>query len=154
MKMKKLLAIVLSVMLLIGLLPAAALAAPAPEEVWDESNGAPTISVEASELGDDGTMSVSVKIAQPEESLSVYAYALLLQYDSDLVEVDESKGDDLFEDGTTYGLSYDKKYYTDSLTINTNWNDATSGPKIFFITDAKLKGFGKTGVTVTFYFKL
>ena len=154
MKMKKLLAIVLSVMLLIGLLPASALAAPAPEEVWDESNGAPTISVEASELGDDGTMSVSVKIAQPEESLSVYAYALLLQYDSDLVEVDESKGDDLFEDGTTYGLSYDKKYYTDSLTINTNWNDATSGPKIFFITDAKLKGFGKTGVTVTFYFKL
>ena len=64
MKTKKLLAIILAVLMLVSLLPVAALAAE-----WTDY--APTVSVSASELGEDGTMSVSVSVVQKKNVMTM-----------------------------------------------------------------------------------
>ncbi len=148
MKMKKLLAIILCVILAAGILPGAAIA-----DAWEES--VPTISVEASELQEDGRITATVHVELPDDNMMIMAFGLGMEYDSSLVDVDYDSGNYL-EDGYPVGVGFSDNFpVPQSLPWNDNRLDAADGEKkIYFIAQSSQNGFVSESFDVYFYFKL
>ena len=147
--MKRTLAIVLSIVMVLALLPGLVLA--------DWTDNTPTLSLETSGLK-DGKISVTLKIEQESGAPQIVSYGLGLEFNSDLVEVDMDAGDfQLDEDDPETkvgGLSISGAKTTDSFQVNYNRTGAETGTRVFHIADLREKGITNSGMTVTFFFKV
>nr|MCR4936477.1 hypothetical protein [Oscillospiraceae bacterium] len=147
--MKKTLAVLLSVLMLLSLIPMVSLAA------WTQE---PVITLTATEPDEGGNVAVTINIS---ESDLITGYGLGLEYDSSIYVVDEDAG--TYETGgrTSHKigltLESDDPYFapTSSFQYNLNRLSAADGEvKIFFITDANVDGLTEKGMTATFFFKV
>ena len=173
MKMKKLLAVILCAMMLVGLLPTAGQAAES--NVWDAEHGAPTISVSASELevlqDADGNeykgMSVTVSIDMQEGSLPITAYGLGVEYNTTVVEVDATRGDTIGKGANKrkVGVAFHPTCDEDGEVLDDLWeitSNFLANPSrlsvgdtdIFYIQDASAYGLIQMDFSFTYYFKL
>ena len=147
--MKKTLAVLLSVVMLLSLIPLVSLAA------WTKE---PVITLTASEPDENGSVAVTIHIS---ESDLITGYGLGLEYDSSIYEVDENAG--TYETGGRNSkkigltLESDDEYFaaTNSFQYNHNRLSAADGEvKIFFITDGNNDGLTEKGMEATFFFKV
>ena len=147
--MKKSLAVLLSVVMLLSLIPLVSLAA------WTKE---PVITLTASEPDENGSVAVTIQIS---ESDLITGYGLGLEYDSSIYEVDENAG--TYETGGRNSkkigltLESDDEYFaaTNSFQYNHNRLSAADGEvKIFFITDGNNDGLTEKGMEATFFFKV
>lgn len=147
--MKKTLAVLLSVVMLLSLIPVVSLAA------WTKE---PVITLTASEPDENGSVAVTIHIS---ESDLITGYGLGLEYDSSIYEVDENAG--TYETGGRNSkkigltLESDDEYFaaTNSFQYNHNRLSAADGEvKIFFITDGNNDGLTEKGMEATFFFKV
>ena len=79
--MKKILAVVLAILMVVTFLPAAMAA--------DWTDGAPTVALTVSEPDAENIIEATVSVSS---TATIYSYALTVEYDSDLVEVAADKG--------------------------------------------------------------
>lgn len=147
--MKKTLAVLLSVLMLLSLIPMVSLAA------WTKE---PVITLTATEPDDDGNVAVTINIS---ESDLIVNYGLGLEYDSSIYVVDEDAGTYMTSgrNSHTIGLTLesDDEYFaaTSSFQYNLNRLNAADGEvKIFFITDLNEEGLTEKGMKATFFFKV
>ena len=147
--MKKTLAVLLSVVMLLSLIPLVSLAA------WTKE---PVITLTASEPDENGSVAVTIHIS---ESDLITGYLLALEYDSSIYEVDENAG--TYETGGRNSkkigltLESDDEYFevTNSFQYHHNLLDAADGEvKIFYITDGNMDGLTEKGMKATFFFKV
>ena len=145
--MKRTLAIVLSIVMVLALLPGLVLA--------DWTDNAPTLSLETSGLK-DGKISVTLKIEQGSGAPQIVSYGLGLEFNSDLVEVDMEAGDFQLDEESPVvnGLSITGAKSTDNFQFNYNRTGAETGTRVFHIADLREKGITNSGMTVTFFFKV
>jgi|GEM_PF-2156382 len=147
--MKKVLAIALAVLMVFGLMPMALAA--------DWTTNAPTLTVSATGPDDNDIIAVTINVS---ESDLIGTYTFALTYDSDLVSVDEASG--TYKTGgrnsKTIGLTLesDDPYFeaSSNFSYNHNRKNATSGEKIFIITDANSDGISEKGLKATMFFKV
>lgn len=147
--MKKTLAVLLSVVMLLSLIPLVSLAA------WTKE---PVITLTATEPDDDGNVAVTINIS---ESDLIVNYGLGLEYDSSIYVVDEDAGTYMTSgrNSHTIGLTLesDDEYFaaTSGFQYNLNRLNAADGEvKIFFITDLNEEGLTEKGMKATFFFKV
>ena len=147
-KIKKFFASVMALIMVMGLVPMTAFAA-----TWTE--GAPSVSLEASELGDDGSISVTVSISA--SSTPFKSYDLGIVYDADVVEPDTTKGYKPRGSSSCIGVEFDsienEPLYDYTSLFQYNSSVKNGSDTIFFIADTDSFGFGTQGATATFYFK-
>ncbi len=144
--MKKILAVVLAILMVVTFLPAAMAA--------DWTDGAPTVALTVSEPDAENIIEATVSVSS---TATIYSYALTVEYDSDLVEVAADKGTFVDENTeSTAGLSFEGSSFkmSDSFQYNENRAGAASGKKLFMVTDARSAGVSKNDFTVTYFFKV
>ena len=145
--MKKAFSILLTLAMVLGLLPVAAMAAPG---AW--TDGAPTISISSSEVK-DGSVAVTISVGASDKNVKAFGFGV--NYDGTKVAPDQTKGgilkyDEIADDDVTVGIDTAAPL-SDNFQVSLKDVD---GQKIFFITDTKTgKAYGKDGFDVTFYFK-
>ncbi|MBQ3378423.1 MAG: S-layer homology domain-containing protein [Clostridia bacterium] len=144
--MKKILAVVLAILMVVTFLPAAMAAG------WSDS--APTVSLSVSDPDAENIIQATVSVSA---SKMITAYALTVEYDSDVVDVAADKGtyvDEMSESTIGLTLAGDGLKISDSFQYNVNRAGAASGKKLFYIGDARAAGISKNGFTATMYFKV
>jgi len=141
---KRVFSLLLVLAMAFSLLPMSAFAA----ESW--ATGAPKVSVSSDKEAMSVTIEVGAYDAGADKADLIRAYGLAVEYDTALVEPDESKGGLETEDETIGGMASDVKI---SDNFNYTFNKQADGKTMVYVTDARDKGFGTDGFSFTFFFK-
>ncbi|MBR2743053.1 MAG: hypothetical protein IKD89_05620 [Clostridia bacterium] len=129
--MKKILAIIIAIVMVVTLMPAALAA------TWTAD--APTVALSASNADADGIIEVTVSVSSSD---MIGAYTLAVEYDPAMVDV---------ADGFALE-SNDPNFARKNFNMNTARSITASGYKLFVITDAATDGITNKGFTAKMYF--
>lgn len=110
-------------------------------------------SLEVSKLTDDETLAVKLCITPATQYLPLYAFELAIEYEPELVEVDQSKGS-VIVDGATIGLSLSGVKRSGYFVYNCRRAMDGTDRLAFLISDMRESNLVEEALTAVFYFHL